>query len=130
MAIRREILALGKLSKADMRVIRLCRTPENKLGFGYQLAFVKTRNYFPKQNSFDIDPAILDFVSYQLNFPGELISQYQRRRSVIQDHQNKIKQHLNLQEYDDIAKKALTGGWALIRAKCSTFCTYNDPFFL
>lgn len=108
MAIRREILVLGKLSKADMQIIRLCKTPENKFGFGYQLAFVKTRNYFPKQNSFDIDPAILDFVSYQLNAPWELIYQYQHRRSVIQNHQNKIKQHLNLQEYDDAAKKSLT----------------------
>lgn len=108
LAIRREILALGKLSKADMQIIRLCRTPENKFGFGYQLAFVKTRNYFPKQNSFEIDPAILDFVSYQLNSPSELISQYQHRRSVIQDHQNKIKQHLGLQEYDDVAKEVLT----------------------
>ena len=106
--IRKEVLALGKLNKEDIQLIRLCKSPENKLGFGYQLAFVKTRNYFPKQNTFDIDPAILDFVCYQLNCQHELIEKYKHRRSVIQEHQNKIKRHLSLQEYDDVAKESLT----------------------
>ncbi len=107
MTLRKEVLALGKLSRKDMQVIRLCRTPENKLGFGYQLAFVKTRNYFPKQTAFDIDPAILNFVCYQLNASSDLIHQYQHRRSVIREHQNKIKQHLKLKEYNEVAKEAL-----------------------
>ncbi len=45
--VRKEIITLGKLTLQDSQVIRQCKTPENQLGFAYQLAFVRTRNYLP-----------------------------------------------------------------------------------
>lgn len=107
MVARQEILALGKITQADTACIRQCRTKGTQLGFSYQLAFVKIRNYFPQQNPFEIENDILHYVGYQLGLPVELIKPYQEHRILIHKHQYKIKQYLGLHEYDAVAKEKL-----------------------
>lgn len=105
--VRQEILTLGKLTAEDMQTIRLRKSGVNKLGFGYQLAFVKIRNYLPKQVPLEVDVSILDFVAYQLNLSIDLIKQYQCCRSVVRDHQKAIKKYLGFCDYDAVAIESL-----------------------
>ncbi len=97
--VRKEIITLGKLTLQDSQVIRQCKTPENQLGFAYQLAFVRTRNYLPKQVPLELDTVLLHYVSNQLSLPSDLMQSYQLNRRVIQRHQHKIKTYLAVKEY-------------------------------
>lgn len=106
--LRQEILALGKLTAPDKCYIHSCKTDETRLGFGYQLAFVNIHNYFPQQTPLEIEIPILQYVSYQLNLDGELIEHYRRKRSVVREHQRKIKHYLHLEAYEAPAKAKLS----------------------
>jgi len=102
------IILLGKLTPDDIEIIGQCKSRVNKVGFSYQLTFVKIRNYFPKQSPFEIEAIILEYSASQLNLSADLIGQYQKKNSVIREHQLKIKQFLNLKTYDEHAKLLLS----------------------
>lgn len=104
---RKEILVLGKITQEDSMCIRKCKNKETQLGFGYQLVFVRIRNYFPKQNPLEIESDILHYVGHQLSVPTERIKSYRQSRRLIQKHQIKIKNYLGLNEYNDLAKEKL-----------------------
>lgn len=104
---RQEILALGKITQTDTIHIRKCKTNETKLGFSYQLAFVKIHNYFPKQTPLEIESEILHYVGHQLNLSVELIKAYQQQRPIIREHQDKIQRYLTLNEYNAGAEEKL-----------------------
>ncbi|AIK96289.1 DUF4158 domain-containing protein [Candidatus Odyssella acanthamoebae] len=67
-AITRQLLnEVGPLSKEEQEWVFQCRRDPNRLGFCYQLIFVKVFNRFPQQEPFEIIPEILNFVSSQIN---------------------------------------------------------------
>jgi TnpA family transposase len=105
--IRQEVLTLSKLNHHDLKIIRSCKNKPNQLGLGYQIGFVRTRNYFPKQRPFEIDTDILSFICYQLNFDTELIVRYSDNRSIIQAHQSKIKEYLCIRKFGHEEKEHL-----------------------
>ena len=51
---REPILELGKLTAGDFRRIRQCRRAYNRVGFAYQVAFVRLVNRFPTQKPFEL----------------------------------------------------------------------------
>lgn len=60
------IIQLATLSEQDRGVIQKCRGQHNRLGFAYQLMFVKIFNYFPNQALVEIQPQIITFAGLQL----------------------------------------------------------------
>lgn len=47
-----QLIKHARFSHADLKHIHQCWRAHNRLGFGYQLAHVRLKNYFPNQNPF------------------------------------------------------------------------------
>ena len=93
--------------EADRREIALRRGPHNRLGFAYQVAFVRVLGRFPQQAPLEIDGEILRFVALQLNADAETIHAYARRQQTVSEHQQRIGQYLRLRTFDTAAGEQL-----------------------
>ena len=56
---QKQLITLGTLSLDDIGRVMLCRREHNKLGFAYQLIFVKLNNFFPNYEPFELLHEIL-----------------------------------------------------------------------
>ena len=99
------LVKLGSLEQSDYRQIKECRGEHNKLGFCYQLLFVKIINRFPAQAPFEIIDDMLTFASLQINISPQKIKPYQKRQATISEHQTKIKIYLGLRKLDEVPAK-------------------------
>ena len=93
--------------EADRREIALRRGPHNRLGFAYQVAFVRVLGRFPQQAPLEIDGEILRFAALQLNADAETIHAYARRQQTVSEHQQHIGQYLRLRTFDTAAGEQL-----------------------
>ena len=84
------ILHHAGFSREDMAEISKRRRENNRLGFAYQLAFVRLAHRFPSEAPFEIVPELLTYVSVQLNIPSESIDAYKQRRQTIAEHRTVI----------------------------------------
>lgn len=96
-----QLINLAQMTKKDLKRINQCRRQHNKLGFGYQLSFVKLLNRFPVQQPFEATEDILNYVSVQIGVPANSISLYAQRRETIAEHQEQIRQYLDLQRFGE-----------------------------
>ena len=74
--------------EADRREIALRRGHHNRLGFAYQVAFVRVLGRLPQQAPLEIDGEILRFAALQLGADAETIHTYARRQQTVSAHQN------------------------------------------
>lgn len=102
-----QLVELGTLTPQDIKRVYECRRNYNKLGFAYQIIFVKLANYFPKQKPFEIIPEVLTFSSLQLNIDECQIISYKDRQQTISDHQEQIRSYLKLNRFDNQAIELL-----------------------
>jgi hypothetical protein len=77
---REQWVAVAKFSGNDLAVIKQCRLDYTRLGFGYQLAFVRLFNSFPIQEPFESQDEIVAFVSHQLGIAEQSLSHYVKRQ--------------------------------------------------
>ncbi len=91
----------AQISLEDMEQISSCRRDHNRLGYAYQLSFVKIKNRFPVQQPLEVSEDILNYVSVQLSIPADLITSYEKRQQTVSEHQNRIRIYLNLRRYGD-----------------------------
>ncbi|MCP4628177.1 MAG: DUF4158 domain-containing protein [bacterium] len=96
-----QLVNLAQMTKKDLKRINQCRRQHNKLGFGYQLSFVKLLNRFPVQQPFEATEDILNYVSVEIGVPANSISLYAQRRETIAEHQEQIRQYLDLQRFGE-----------------------------
>jgi len=96
-----QLVSMGKITQHDLDQVNQCRRQHNKLGFGYQLSFVKLLNCFPAQQPLEIIDDILNYVSVQLNIPGKAIHSYTLRRETIAEHQERIRCYLGLRRFGE-----------------------------
>jgi TnpA family transposase len=99
-----QLINIAQFNLKDVEQIAKCRQSHNRLGFGYQLAFVRLINRFPSQQPFEILEDIVTFVSIQLNISPQVISLYGERQPTISEHQELIRNYLGLQRF---AKEAI-----------------------
>ena len=102
---QRQLVTLGTLSANDVRRVMLCRRDHNKLGFAYQLIFVKLNNFFPGYQPFELLHEILTFASLQINIEQGIITNYTIRQQTIYDHQDQIRDYLQLLKFEEIVQE-------------------------
>ena len=98
---RQQLIEQATLSKEDMREISQCRGSYSRLGFAYQIGFVRLRNRFPVQSPFEVLDDLLQYTSVQTGIESFEINQYASRQATISEHQNAIRLYLNLKELVD-----------------------------
>lgn len=96
-----QLVNQAQITQEDLVEINLCRRQHNRLGFGYQLSFVKLLNRFPVQQPFEIVDNILDYVSVQLTIPATSIHSYVQRRETVAEHQERIRTYLGLTRFGE-----------------------------
>ena len=89
--------------EADRNQIAQRRRAHNRLGFAYQIAFVRVLGRFPRQAPLEIDGEILRFTALQLRLSPETIDAYAERRQTVSEHQQRIRDYLDLRPFDTTA---------------------------
>jgi len=77
------LIDIGRFSSTDLEKIGTYRGHHNRLGFAYQLVFVRLLNYFPKQKLFEIIEDILAFSALQLAIDNKHIRAYLKHQQHI-----------------------------------------------
>jgi TnpA family transposase len=94
-----QLFAQTPLSIEDMAYIEQCRGEHNRLGFAYQLTFVRLFNRFPVQEPLELAEDIITFATIQLGIPSEHITVYGKRRPTVSEHQDIIRDYLHLKPF-------------------------------
>lgn len=97
-----QLQTAAKLTTKDIQEIQQRRRAHNRLGFAYQLAFIRLANRFPVQQPFELDEELLTFVSLQLDLPTQLIETYAQRQSMLSEHQEQIRIYLDLRRFGEV----------------------------
>ncbi|TFG74046.1 MAG: DUF4158 domain-containing protein [Thermodesulfobacteriales bacterium] len=61
-----QLVQVTKLSDADIRIVNECRGDHNKLGFAYQLCYVKLFNQLPMQSPLELLDELADKFPYSI----------------------------------------------------------------
>jgi len=91
------------LTEEDFVQLGRYRRPHNRLGFAYQVAFVRLFDRFPQQQPFELFEELLCFSAAQLGLDPGLIELYRKRQPTISEHQQTITGYLRLHPFDDAA---------------------------
>ena len=89
----------AQFSAEDVTRIMQCRGEHNRLGFAYQLAFVRLQGRFPVQDPLEVEEDILTFASVQLGVDIENSQQYGSRQQTVSEHQEAIRDYLGLRPF-------------------------------
>src|SRR6266567_481868 len=96
-----QLVQVAKLSDEDIKIINGCRGEHNKLGFAYQLCYVKLFNRLPMQIPLEILDELATFVAVQLDIPKEALQTYASfRQATVSEHQESIRAYLHLEKYN------------------------------
>ena len=96
-----QIVQVGRFTPEDIREISQRRRDHNRLGFAYQLAFVRLSNRFPTQQPMEILSAVLDYAGVQLSISPGLIQDYALRQPTIAEHRQRIIRYLGLRYFEN-----------------------------
>ena len=100
---RDQLKRAASLTEEDLVQLGKCRRPHNRLGFAYQVAFVRLFDRFPQQQPFDLLEELVCFSAAQLGLDAGLIELYRKRQPTISEHQQTIADYLRLRPFDDTA---------------------------
>ena len=78
---QQSLLKLGKLGANDVAFITKHRGQHNRLGFAYQLVFVRLFGKFPQISPLEIIDELLDYTAVQLSINIEYVNQYHHKGS-------------------------------------------------
>ena len=103
-----ELLRDARFKPEDIAEIHQRRRDNNRLGFAYQLAFVRLTNRLPAQQPLEILDELLTYVAVQLDIPASAIAEYQQRRQTIVEHGGAVVDYLGLRTFGEAEIQALT----------------------
>src|SRR5450759_709751 len=104
---RGQMIREAYLSEADLAEVAKCRRDHNRLGFAYQIGFVRLFSRFPAQQPLEVCDELLSFVATQLNIDVTSLEGYAARQHTVSDHQARIRDYLNLVVFDHEQAEAL-----------------------
>ena len=93
-----ELIEHATLTDRDIEKIKQCRRSHNRLGFAYQIGFVRLKNRFPGTHPLEIISELVTFTGVQLQIEPDEIHQYASRQQTISQHQIRIRRYLDLKE--------------------------------
>src|SRR5512135_2947618 len=96
---RGQMIRDASLTEADLAEVALCRRDHNRLGFAYQIGFVRLFHRFPAQQPLEICGELLNFVALQLGIEEAWIADYAPWQHTASEHQDRIREHLRLIDY-------------------------------
>jgi hypothetical protein len=82
-----DLVCIAKFTPDDSARIGECRQDHTRLGFAYQLAFVRLYHRFPSQQPLEIDDEIVTYAGVQLDIPTGTITAHQEQRRTVVNHQ-------------------------------------------
>jgi TnpA family transposase/predicted transcriptional regulator len=97
----RQLKREASLTPTDLVEAGKCRRPQNRLGFAYQLGFVRLLNHFPRQQAFEIVEDLVNFTAVQVGVDAALIDLYRKRQQTISEHQRAIASYMGLRNFGD-----------------------------
>jgi TnpA family transposase len=98
---REQLIAHAALTPEDLEQVEQCRRDYNRLGFAYQIAFVRLTNRFPAQHPFEVVDELLAFTGAQLGIDPDQIDWYSQRQQTISEHQVRIRDYLRLRPFGE-----------------------------
>jgi hypothetical protein len=98
---RDQLKRAASLTEEDFGQLCRCRRPHNRLGFAYQVTFVRLLGRFPQQQPFELFEELVCFSAAQLGLDAGLIELYRKRQPTISEHQQTITGYLRLRPFDD-----------------------------
>src|SRR3954452_18758964 len=104
---RRQMVRDASLTEADLAEVAKCRRDHNRLGFAYQIGFVRLFSRFPAQQPLEVCDELLSFVAMQLNIDATGVDGYADRQHTVSDHQARIRDYLKLVVFDPEQAEAL-----------------------
>ena len=104
---RGQLVREATLTEDDLAEIAKCRRDHNRLGFAYQVGFVRLFNRFPAQQPLEISDELLHFVSLQVGIDEARIADYAPWQHTTSEHQKRIRDYLKLAVFDTGQSKAL-----------------------
>jgi len=96
-----DLVRIAQLTSDDLARIRECRQEHTRLGFAYQLAYVRLHRRFPSQQPLEIVDEIVTYVSLQLDIPSSAITAYQEQRRTIVTHQQELRGYLGVRRFGE-----------------------------
>ena len=94
------LIEYGQLSDTDLTLISKCRGEHNKLGFAYQLIFIRLLNRVPCQSPLELIEEIVIYAGMQLALDSVMIDVYSSRQKIAA-HQKIIITHLQCSVFND-----------------------------
>ena len=104
---RRQLIKQASLTEDDFEQVKRRRRPENKLGFAYQIGFVRLHNRFPAQQPLEVIDELLAYTAIQIDIEADLIHDYSRYQPNVSAHQSEIREYLNLTSFTKDAAERL-----------------------
>src|ERR1700693_4787429 len=98
---RDQLKRAASLTEEDFVQLGRGRCPHNRLGFAYQVGFVRLFDRFPQQQPFELFEELVCFSAAQLGLDAGLIELYRKRQPTISEHQQTITGYLRLRPFDD-----------------------------
>ena len=96
---RGQLVREASLTVADLAEVEKCRRNHNRLGFAYQVGFVRLFHRFPTQQPLEVCDELLHFVALQLGIAEDRIADYAPWQHTASEHQERIREYLNLTVY-------------------------------
>lgn len=96
---RQQLVREASLTKVDLVEVEKCRRDHNRLGFAYQVGFVRLFCRFPTQQPLEVCDELLNFVALQLSIDEARIADYAPWQHTASEHQERIREHLKLTVY-------------------------------
>jgi uncharacterized protein DUF4158 len=96
---RERLIAQATLTSEDLEQVEQRRRDYNRLGFAYQIGFVRLTNRFPAQHPFEVVDELLAFTGAQLGIDVDQIDWYCQRQQTISEHQIRIRDYLRLRPF-------------------------------
>ena len=104
---RGQMVREATLTEADLAEVDKCRRDHNRLGFAYQIGFVRLFHRFPAQQPLEVGDELLNFIALQLGIEEARIADYAPWQHTASEHQDRIREYLRLSDYDPQQADAL-----------------------
>ena len=104
---QQSLVFYGTLNTEDLQHLLKYRGSANKLGFAYQVIFIRLFNVVPKITPFEIIEELVIYAAIQLSIVSSEINVYAKNRVKISKHQQDIITYLNLTPFNESACKQL-----------------------